>query len=140
DADDTLGGLAITVTLLPTNGTVTLADGTTAVALGQVLTAAQLSGLKFAAGATGSASSNFGYTVTDAAGNAAGGSATLNVAGTLVSLFDFVFTYNDGKDYYYGVVADNGLFGTQVGQKITTAAGHYDVYNQEGLPSTNPAG
>ena len=54
------------------------------------------------------------------------------------TLFDFVFTYNDGKDYYYGTVADNGSFGYHEGQLITTAFGEYHIYNEEGSTTQSP--
>jgi hypothetical protein len=142
-SDDLAGLASITVRELPDNGSVTLADGATAVTAGQVLSVAQLTGLKFtpAPNRIGS-SSSLTYTVTDRAGNASVGSATLGVAVPAVaSLFDFVFTYNDpSRDYFYGTVSDNGLFGYQIGQQITTTAGRYDIFNQEGLPATTPAG
>ncbi len=55
------------------------------------------------------------------------------------TLFDFVFTYNDGKDYYYGTVADNGSFGYHAGQLITTTSGEYNICQQGGA-TTQPSG
>ncbi|MBS0442468.1 MAG: tandem-95 repeat protein, partial [Proteobacteria bacterium] len=71
--------LTITVTGLPTVGTITLADGTP-VTNGQVLTAAQLAGLQFDAPADLAAATNtsFSYSVND-------GSVTVN-AGTTISV------------------------------------------------------
>uniref|UniRef100_UPI0035B0C731 Ig-like domain-containing protein n=1 Tax=Piscinibacter sp. TaxID=1903157 RepID=UPI0035B0C731 len=71
--------LTITVTGLPSVGTVTLADGTP-VTNGQVLTAAQLAGLQFDAPADLAAATNtsFSYSVND-------GSVTVN-AGTTISV------------------------------------------------------
>lgn len=71
--------LTITVTGLPSVGTVTLADGT-AVANGQVLTAAQLAGLQFDAPADllAATSTSFSYSVSD-------GTITVN-AGTTINL------------------------------------------------------
>ncbi|WP_341889712.1 Ig-like domain-containing protein [Variovorax sp. YR752] len=71
--------LTITVTGLPSVGTITLADGTT-VTNGQVLTAAQLAGLQFDAPADllASTSTSFTYSVSD-------GTATVN-AGTTISV------------------------------------------------------
>jgi hypothetical protein len=51
------------------------------------------------------------------------------------TIYDFVFVYNDGKDYYYGTVSDNGSNGYRAGQQISTAFGQYDIYNQEGATS-----
>ena len=71
--------LTITVTGLPSIGTITLADGTP-VANGQVLTAAQLAGLQFDAPADllASTSTSFTYSVSD-------GTVTVN-AGTTISV------------------------------------------------------
>ena len=71
--------LTITVTGLPSVGTVTLADGTP-VSNGQVLTAAQLAGLQFDAPADllASTGTSFSYTVSD-------GTVTVN-AGTTISV------------------------------------------------------
>ncbi len=68
------GSLAIVAGGLPTDGTVTLADGTTPVTAGQSLTAAQLTGLEFTPTAgVSNQGSTFTYTVTDGAGNASHG-------------------------------------------------------------------
>jgi hypothetical protein len=56
------------------------------------------------------------------------------------TLFDFVFTYNDGKDYYFGTVADNGTFGYHTGQLLTTASGQYNIYQQDSGTTTAAAG
>ena len=70
--------LTVTVTALPTDGTVLLANGTTPVALGQSLSVSQLTGLLFkpTQDNTGHTSS-FGYSVSDPAGTTASGSAAL---------------------------------------------------------------
>ena len=71
--------LTITVTGLPSDGTVTLADGTV-VQASQGLTATQLAGLQFTptAGQFGK-SSTFTYTATDPSGASAAGSAALAI-------------------------------------------------------------
>src|ERR1043166_1090843 len=73
--------LTITVTALPTDGTIYLSDGVTAVHVGQKLTVAQLTTLLFKAkpGLFGT-SSTFIYTVTDPSGTTAKGTATLSIA------------------------------------------------------------
>src|SRR5947208_2953498 len=72
--------LTATVNGLPSDGTVYLADGTTAVTAGEKLTVAQLTGLTFKPTAgQSSQSSTFSYTVTDPAGLSAAGSATLAI-------------------------------------------------------------
>ncbi|HET9849835.1 MAG TPA: hypothetical protein VFR68_14925, partial [Candidatus Dormibacteraeota bacterium] len=73
--------LAITVTALPTDGTIYLADGVTKIYIGEVLTVAQLTTLLFkpTSGLFGT-SSTFTYKVTDPSGTSATGSATLSIA------------------------------------------------------------
>ncbi len=70
DPNFTADQLTIAVNTLPTDGTITLADGVTPVTTGETLTVAQLTGLLFAgsAGMSGR-SSSFAYTVNDPAGN-----------------------------------------------------------------------
>ena len=53
DANYSSSSLTVKITALPTNGTVFLSDGTTAVTAGQTLTVGQLTGLKFKSAATG---------------------------------------------------------------------------------------
>ena len=66
--------------------------------------------------------------MTDPAGNTTTGNATTKITtNSSTSLFGFVFTYTDGKDYYSGTVADDGTFGYSVGQTISTSAGSYTV-------------
>jgi autotransporter passenger strand-loop-strand repeat protein len=142
DSNFAAGTLSVTVQSLPSNGNVTLSDGTTAVTKGESLTVAQLTGLDFTpnAGQTGTTGS-FAYTVVDPAGNSATGNASLAVAASsATNLFDFEFTYADGKDYYYGSVADNGTYGYATGETINSTAGQYTIYNEEGLPTSEPAG
>ena len=73
--------LVITVTGLPTDGTVLLSDGMTPIAIGQTLSVAELTSLKFLAtpdmfGQT----STFTYRVTDPRGVSANGVETLTIA------------------------------------------------------------
>ena len=83
DPNYTTAQLVITATALPNDGSLTLASGT-AVAVGQVLTAADLTGLLFAptAGMFG-VSSAFTYTVADPSGRASTGTATLAIGPAL---------------------------------------------------------
>ena len=72
--------LTATVTALPTDGTLDLADGVTPITLNQVLSLAQLTSLMFvAAPGTSNVRSAFGYTVADPALNVATGTFTLAV-------------------------------------------------------------
>ena len=74
--------LAATITALPTDGAIDLADGTTPISLGQVLGIAQLTSLVFLpARGVSSTQSNFSYAVADPAGNASAGSFTLAIGG-----------------------------------------------------------
>jgi N,N-dimethylformamidase beta subunit-like protein/uncharacterized protein DUF4082/Big-like domain-containing protein len=78
DANFGSSQLNVTVTQLPTDGTVLLANGTAAVTVGESLTVAQLTGLMFmpTQDSTGQ-SSTFAYTVSDPAAHTANGSVTL---------------------------------------------------------------
>ena len=71
--------LIVTVTGLPTDGTVYLADGTTAMTNGKQLTVAQLTGLTFKPTAAAGQSSTFSYTVSDPSGMSASGTATVAI-------------------------------------------------------------
>src|SRR5205823_4436358 len=65
---------------LPSDGTVLLADGVTAVTSGEILTVAQLTGLTFKPNSgVFSQSSTLSYTVTDPTGLSTSGSATLAI-------------------------------------------------------------
>src|SRR5260370_41210096 len=72
--------LTITVTGLPTDGTVLLADGVTKVYVGEILTVAQLTGLNFLpTPGLFSQRSTFSYSAADPSGAKASGSATLAI-------------------------------------------------------------
>ncbi len=80
DPNYTASQLSVTVTVLPNDGTVDLADGVTPITLNQALSVAQLTSLTFVPGSgAANASSAVGYTVTDPANNSASGSFTLAV-------------------------------------------------------------
>ena len=80
DETTATANLAIAVGTLPTDGTVTLADGVTRVTAGETLTVDQLIGLAFTPTPGAFAqSSGLTYSVTDEAGNASDGTATLMV-------------------------------------------------------------
>ena len=85
--------LTVTVTALPSDGAVLLADGATAVTLGEKLTVSQLTGLEFKPLATAAGqTSTFAYTVSDPSGLTATGKATLAVTGA-------VLTVGPGKEF-----------------------------------------
>jgi hypothetical protein len=69
---------------------------------------------------------------TDAEGSTVA-TTTANIAVSVSGLFDFVYTYPDGKDYYNGAVADvNGAFGYQAGQVVSLpGGGRYQITGQE---------
>jgi hypothetical protein len=140
DGDNPAAALGVTVTGLPGNGTVTL-DGTTPVSVGESLTVAELGGLEFTPNVNGAGSfGTFSYRVADPAGNSSSGSAQISVsASSTTTLYGFVFTYSDGKDYYYGTVADNGTFGVKLGALAPAgASGHYDIFAALGTTSEAP--
>src|ERR1700693_6212989 len=77
DTNFASSALVVTVTALPSHGTVVLADGITPVTLGETLTVAQLVGLKFRPTLDGfSTSSTFAFTVSDPADNPAASTST----------------------------------------------------------------
>ena len=90
----------LTVTLtgtLPTDGNVYLADGVTAVTSGEILTVAQLTGLKFSPTPGAAAlSEELTYSVADPAGKSATGSATVAIAPPSGST---ILTVGPGKQY-----------------------------------------
>ena len=81
DTNYTSAQLTVKVTALPADGTILLADGVTAVTaavLGETLTVAQLTGLKFRPTLDSfGTSSTFAFTVSDPASNTASATATL---------------------------------------------------------------
>src|ERR1035437_2160702 len=80
DANYSSSSLSVKITEVPTNGTVFLSDGTTAVTIGQTLTVAQLTGLTFKSAATGAGEiSSLKYSVSDPAGKSSAGTALLVV-------------------------------------------------------------
>ncbi len=111
--------LTITATALPTDGTVTLADGTVVTA-GMQLSSAQLSSLQFTPTAGDfSHSSSFTYSVADPAGNAATGTATLNIGTNDI-------TFGSGAQKY-SAAANTTIQLTDGNDTITAAAGNVTV-------------
>ena len=94
--------LTVTVNALPSDGTVYLADGTTAVTAGESLSVTQLTGLTFKP-TTGlsSQSSGFSYKVTDPLGASATGSATLAIAAAATGGIVFHNTFGPGVSAAY---------------------------------------
>ncbi|WP_376967383.1 DUF4347 domain-containing protein (plasmid) [Azospirillum sp. A26] len=97
--------LTVTVTGLPTGGTLALADGT-AVTANQSLTAAQLSALTFtaAAGTVGDAGS-FAYSVADGHGGTAAQTVALTVNAAPVAQADKTMTAQAGGTVGLGIAA-----------------------------------
>ena len=80
DTNFASSALVVTVTTLPSNGTVLLADGITPVTLGESLSVAQLTALKFRPTLDSfGTSSTFVFTVSDPASNTASATATLAI-------------------------------------------------------------
>ncbi len=80
DADFAVSALAVTVTGLPTDGSVLLADGVTPLTQGESLTVAQLAGLEVEPSRNlFSTSSTFSFEVSEPAGYTATGSADLAI-------------------------------------------------------------
>src|SRR5437762_12929404 len=80
DANFPASQLSVTVTALPLNGAVLLADGTTPVSIGESLTVAQLIGLEFRPVPNSAGqSSDLAFTVSDPGGNTVSASATLAI-------------------------------------------------------------
>src|SRR5581483_11766592 len=94
--------LTVTMNGLPSDGSVFLADGTTAVTAGEKLSVAQLTGLMFKP-TTGqsSVSSSFNYTVTDPSGLSATGSAALAIAPASTGGIVFHNTFGAGVSAAY---------------------------------------
>jgi hypothetical protein len=106
--------LTVTVTGLPTDGTVYLANGTTAVTNGESLTVVQLTGLTFAptAGAF-SESSTFSYTVSNPSALSATGSANLAIQssppGSVINIPANTNTNLLGGSYTVNLAGDDNL-------------------------------
>src|SRR5579872_4791108 len=80
DGDYPPSQLVVTITGLPTDGTVYLADGITPLLPGQTLSVAQLTGLTFAGNSDAAGQSGeLAYTVSNLTGTTASGTATLSV-------------------------------------------------------------
>jgi Hint domain-containing protein len=125
DTGFSAGSLRILVTALPADGTVYLADGVTPVINGELLSAAQLTGLTFSDGAVGS--STFSYLVMDpntiyttgteaiVSGSSATGSATLTVAtavGPVTTPATLAVAANTATASSIGIIAPTGGVGT----------------------------
>ncbi len=94
DPNYAAGQLAITAATLPSDGTVTLADGVTAVTAGQALTGDQLTSLRFKpTPGLFNASSAFTYAVSDPANNTATGAATLAIGPAAAPKAEFDAAY-----------------------------------------------
>src|SRR5215831_10278334 len=87
DTNFASSALVVTVTAMPSDGTVLLADGITPVTLSETLTVAQLTGLKFRPTLDSFGTSpTFAFTVSQPASNTASGTATLAIGPSNTSL------------------------------------------------------
>nr|WP_222533361.1 Ig-like domain-containing protein [Azospirillum sp. 412522] len=111
--------LSVTVTGLPTGGTIQLADGT-AVAANQTLTTAQLATLTFtpAAGTVGDAGS-FAYTVSDGHGGTAGQSVALTVNAAPVAEADKAVMAQANAPIALGIAAPTDANGDTLSVTVT---------------------
>lgn len=136
DPNFTADQLTIAVSALPTNGTITLADGVTPVTLGETLTAGQLTGLLFAgsAGMSGR-NSSFAYTVNDPAGNTTTGSVTLALSPSVPSFAAPAYFTNNASLAITGT-ADAGTTVTLM--EAGTAIGNGTVDSVTGAFSITP--
>lgn len=118
DPNFTSTNLTATALALPTNGTLFLADGVTAVTPAEPLTIAQLTGLKFAptTGVTAE-SSLFTYTVKDPSGKSSLGTATLNINPT-----GTILTVGPGKQF---ATISAAIAAASNGATIQVSAGTY---------------
>ena len=115
--------LSVTLGALPTDGSITLADGFTALTAGESLTVAQLTGLEFkpTTGAFGQTSS-LSYTITDPASNSATGTATLKIGLPIIPPSHANDTINLAG--YNNVVASPVTAATTIGPLIITATAY----------------
>jgi len=112
------GTLSVSVLGLPTDGTVTLSNGT-AINAGDTLTVAQLTGLKFTPTAGAAAfSSEFSYSVTDSSANSSLGTAILSIA----PVSGTILTVGPGKQFTTIAAA---VAASHSGDTIQVAAGTY---------------
>jgi hypothetical protein len=138
DSDDVL---SINISGVPAGAR--LSAGTLNADGSYTLTPAQLPGLTYNCGTAGAvlhvvAANTEGSSTATASVNVA---VSINVAVSNSALFDFVYTYPDGKDYYEGTVADNGTFGYHTGGVINlSGGGEYQITGQEPGTTSAPAG
>jgi hypothetical protein len=138
DANYGPGSLSIVVNALPNNGKVFLADGKTAVTMGETLTVAQLTGLEFAPTRDNTGqTSTFGYTATDPSGASATGSATLTTGPNAIVLenqkqgtAESVWQVGDSANIQGFTTAISTSVGQTVSFKVQTTSDNYriDVY------------
>jgi hypothetical protein len=141
DVNFSASALTVMVSGLPFDGTVLLADGSTAVTQGEALTVAQLTGLEFrpTANLVG-ASASFTYGVTDPAGNSAAGTAILGIgSGRLITLAPGPQTVTGGAgDTIVGNTGPDVINGLAGSESIIGGSGATTVFG--GLGDTIAAG
>jgi plastocyanin len=107
--------LTVTVDALPTDGTLTLADGVTPITVNEVLSVAQLTSLMFIAGpGVSNAASSFSYTVSDPAENSSTGSFALDVGAQPVPSAPTITTPNEITDTATPTIVGTAAPGSQV--------------------------
>ena len=70
-------------------------------------------------------------TTTDTINNSQASGTVDDLVATSQKLFDFVYLYNDGREAYYGTVADDGSLRYQVGQTINRPGGAYTILGED---------
>ena len=134
--------LTVTVNALPTDGVVLFADGITPVTLGETLTVAQLTGLRFRPVMNGaSLSSTFGFIVSDPAGNTASGTATLAIGSSTTPLLTtptFLTEPQNGMTSPIGIAApvDINYAGSALTVKVTALPSNGTVQLSNGTAVT----
>jgi hypothetical protein len=124
DSDDLLG--SITISGVPAGAA--LNAGTLNSDGSYTLTPAQLTGLQLDPGLVGGV---LHVVATTSEGSSTNSLGSIDISVAVSGVFEFVYTYADGKDYYQGTVADNGTFGYHAGEVITLpAGGQYQITGQ----------
>lgn len=117
--------LTITADQLPTNGTITLADGVTPVTAGQTLAIAQLTGLQFIpnAGKVYTQDSSFSYLVLDSAQQGVIGTASLSVKPNGLWADPVIAHVNGGGVEYNAALPQPAAIGDIVDVRINNTSG-----------------
>ena len=131
--------LTVTVTALPADGIVLLADGLTPVSLGETLSVQQLTGLTFRPTFNSfGESSTFAFTVSDPAGDSALATATLTVGPTntpLIANWTSLYVLQHAQATPIGISAptDISFSSSQLNVKVTETPANGSVFLADGV-------